>query len=131
MATKKRYMDENNVRVLISLIKNEFANYLDDEQIQNAITEAIKGISTLEFKKVDVLPETGETNYIYLVSKEGEDGDYCDEYLWDASASRFELIGNTDVDLSGYVTESDLEALTNEEITEIWNSVMNPSEEVE
>lgn len=125
---KIRYMTESNVRVLIGLIKNEFANYLDDEQIQSAISEAIKGISTIEFKKVDVLPEVGESNYIYLVPNSSEGDNVYDEYFWDASSSKFEVMGNTDIDLSDYVTTSDLEALTNEEIGEIWNSVMNPSE---
>lgn len=44
-------------------------------------------------------------------------GDSYDEYIWVSNA--FEKIGNTDIDLSGYVLSTDLVAITNTEINQI------------
>ena len=52
---------------------------------------------------VDTLPATGEDNIIYLVPKQGAAPDTHDEYIWAANA--WELIGNTQVDLSNYLTK--------------------------
>lgn len=131
MATKHRYMTEGNVQVLIELIKQKFTDYLTDEQIQKAIADAMAEISTIEFKKVDSLPPTGETNYIYLVPNSLEGDNVYDEYFWDASASKFEILGQTNIDLSDYVLASDLEPITNDKISELWTTVMTPSEDVE
>lgn len=53
---------------------------------------------------VTELPETGEANVIYLVPKETEDeNNIFDEYLY--INDEWELIGTTDIDLSGYATK--------------------------
>lgn len=123
MATTHRYVSEDNLKVLISLIKTDLKNYLTDEQIQNAINTAIENISTLEFKKVDSLPETGESNYIYLVPNNSSyENNVYDEYFWSADDNAFEFMGTTQIDLTGYLKEDDFEAITDEEITALWNS---------
>ena len=63
-------------------------------------------IKTIEIKVVTSLPATGESNVIYLVSHNHGTGDVYDEYVWVASTSSYEKIGNTDIDLSGYVLTS-------------------------
>lgn len=126
MAVKHRYVSEDNIKVLIKLIKTDLKNYLTEEQIQEAIGNAIDNIATLEFKKVDSLPETGEPNYIYLVPNEfGDDQNVYNEYYWDSDTSQFEFMGTTQVDLSGYVQESDLETITDAEIQTLWESAMD------
>lgn len=56
------------------------------------------------------LPETGEINTIYLVPNNTfEVGNYYDEYLWINQV--WELIGNTQIDLSDYYTKSETNAL--------------------
>ena len=47
--------------------------------------------------------------------------DVYDEYLWVNGA--FENVGSTSIDLSGYVQKSEMHALTNEEILNIYNEV--------
>ena len=60
-------------------------------------------------KKVTVLPETGDENTIYLIPKaSGSGSNVCDEYLW--IESKWELVGDTSADLSGYVTTTALES---------------------
>lgn len=57
---------------------------------------------------VTELPETGESNVIYLVPKQDEDeNNVFDEYIW--INDDWELIGTTDIDLSDYYTKSEVD----------------------
>ena len=73
------------------------------------VDDAIGGITGVEFRVVEALPETGEAGVIYLMAHSHGTQDIYDEYIW--VTDKFEKIGNTDIDLSGYVTT---EALSNE-----------------
>ena len=90
-------------------------------QVQNAINAAIEDITGIEFQIVQTLPSTGEKGIIYLVPNSGSGNNSYDEYIWitNGSTSKFEKIGTTDVDLSGYVLYTDLVAITNSEIDTI------------
>lgn len=90
-------------------------------QVQNAINAAIEDITGIDFQIVQTLPSTGEKGVIYLVPNSGSGNNSYDEYIWitNGSTSRFEKIGTTDVDLSGYVLYTDLVAITNSEIDTI------------
>ena len=90
-------------------------------QVQNAIDAALADITGIEFQIVQTLPSTGEKGVIYLVPNSGSGNNSYDEYIWitNGSTSKFEKIGTTDVDLSGYVLRSDLVAITNAEIDTI------------
>lgn len=68
------------------------------------VADAISDITGISFEVVASLPATGTTGTIYLVSNSGSGTNAYDEYIWLDTASRFEKIGTTDVDLSGYVT---------------------------
>lgn len=60
------------------------------------LSKKIDDISALQMKKVTELPETGETNTLYLVPKTtAEEGNYSDEYIWDADLEDFEKVGDT------------------------------------
>ena len=95
--------------------------------VQSAIAAAVTG----SFKFVNTLPVTGEEGYIYLVPHTHTSGttssnpDVKDEYIWNTSTTpaQWELIGNTDLDLSTHWAKSELTAATNNEILAIWNSV--------
>lgn len=128
MADKKyKFATESNIKVLIQLFKQKLGDYLTDDEIQSAINEAITDVAHVKFEKVDVLPATGETNVIYLVPNSStEESNVYDEYFWSSTDEQFELFGTTQMDLSGYLTEDDFESITDAEITNLWNSVMNP-----
>lgn len=66
------------------------------------VDDAIGGITGVEFRVVEALPTTGEAGVIYLVAHTHGTQDIYDEYIW--VTDKFEKIGNTDIDLSGYVT---------------------------
>lgn len=75
------------------------------------VDDAISGITEFEFSVVNALPQTGEKGIIYLVAHAHGTGDIYDEYIW--VTDKFEKIGNTDIDLSSYVTDDKLTAEIN------------------
>lgn len=80
-----------------------------------AITNAIGNVNGFSIEKVDSLPSTGATGKIYLLANGGsESQNACDEYIWDGA--KFEKIGTTAVDLTGYMKSTDLVEVTNTEI---------------
>lgn len=85
--------------------------------VNTAITNALADITGIEYEVVQSLPATGEAGVIYLISNSGSAPNIYDEYIWTGTA--FEKIGTTDVDLSGYVQDTDLVAITTAEIEAI------------
>jgi hypothetical protein len=93
-------------------------NNYDDSEVRSLIS-ALTGIS---FEIVTALPSTGVNGRFYLIAHNHGNGDTYDEYVWVESESKFEKVGNTDVDLSGYVPKTDMDALTTDELSAIWNA---------
>ena len=105
---------------------SQFANdskYQTDTQVASAITEAVGKITSFETEVLEGdLPPTGKKGTIYFkpTSKSGTNQSY-DEYLW--VNEKWEFIGTTAVDLTGYVQESNLQSISNTEIDNIFNGV--------
>lgn len=74
--------------------------------VDTSITTAISGIVGVEFEVVQTLPATGDAGTIYLVPNQGTTPNIYDEYIYVNNA--FEKIGTTEIDLSNYVTTTDL-----------------------
>lgn len=93
------------------------AGYQNASQVQSLINSAINGITSISFEIVTTLPTNGKNGVFYLISNGGASGNSYDEYVW--VSGKFEKIGTTDVDLSGYLkkidvtyaTDADIEAL--------------------
>lgn len=85
--------------------------------VTTAVANAIAGVTGIEYQIVVSLPATGEAGVIYLISNSGSNPNSYDEYIYVNDA--FEKIGTTDVDLSGYVEDSDMVAITNAQIDTI------------
>lgn len=69
------------------------------------VQTAIGGLALITISVVNSLPTTGQSNVIYLVPKStAQTNNAYDEYIWVASTSKFEKIGDTEIDLSGYLT---------------------------
>ena len=89
--------------------------YQTASQVNSIVNTAVANAAHLKRAIVDVLPESGEENTIYLVpSTSSKDGNVKDEYMWINSA--WEKIGSSEVDLTGYLKESDLTVITTAEI---------------
>ena len=95
------------------------AGFQTSAQVQSLIDASLSGITGVSFEVVNSLPQTGENGVIYLVSNSGSGQNIYDEYIWLETSTRFEKIGTTDIDLSGYQLSSELVAITNAEIDTI------------
>ena len=93
------------------------AGYQTASDVSAAIASALNGVTSISYQKVTALPATGAVGVIYLVAHSHGDKDSYDEYLWLGSA--YEKIGNTDIDLSGYVKTADLSTISNSQIDTI------------
>lgn len=90
-------------------IKNTADNlvnyYLKSETMSTEqITILVNSIKTISLKKVVELPDVGESNVIYLLSKSGTES--YDEFIYVDES--YEKIGSTDVDLSAYALTTDI-----------------------
>lgn len=106
-------------------------NGLGSTEVQSMINDAIGQITGISFEIVDELPQEGENGVIYLVPISGSSTpNVYEEYIWIGEEDpdthvvtyRFEKIGTTDIDLSGYVQKSDISTMTNLEITSAVNT---------
>lgn len=90
--------------------------------VYDFVTAALADITHFSAVIVESLPDTGDTNKLYLVAKAsgGTSDDGYDEYLY--IGGKWEKIGSTNIDLSGYLKKDDIHVLTNSEITEIITS---------
>ena len=96
--------------------------YQTSAQVQAAINESLSGITGIDIQVVESLPTTGKKGVIYLVAHAHGTKDNYDEYVWVSSKSAYEKIGNTDIDLSGYVQKTDLVELTDKDLATMWGS---------
>lgn len=92
------------------------SDYQTGDQVKQAINNAVGSITGIDFQIVSSLPASGVKGTIYLVSNNGSGTNIYDEYIWIQSSQKFEKIGTTDVDLSGYLKTTDVTAVTNSEI---------------
>lgn len=102
----------NDSGFITNLVNNLFNYYLKSETYSKTEVDALlQAITTLDIQAVQTLPTTNiSTTTIYLVPKQDPQvPDVKDEYInLDGTTSGWELIGNTQIDLSNYVTTSDL-----------------------
>ncbi len=75
---------------------------------KSEVDDIVDGIVGISFEVVASLPASGDAGTIYLVSNSGTGQNIYDEYVWLTASNRWEKIGTTDVDLSGYAKTADL-----------------------
>lgn len=108
--------------------KPDLSVYATTENMNTAIASATTDMATKTYvtqqlaniNKKQIVTSTTEmtdANTIYLMANEGEGNNIYDEYIvYDGTP---EKIGTTEMDLSGYVQDSELVAITNGEIDKI------------
>lgn len=96
----------NDSGFITNAVNNLINYYLKSETYNKTeVNNLISQIQTSHFEVVTVLPATGESNVIYLLPRQiTETGNIYDEYIYISNA--YEKIGSTDVDLTGYATET-------------------------
>ena len=104
------YALESEIPDVSNFITNSVNNLLNyylksETYTKQEVNNLIGQIATLQFQVVATLPQTGDSKYIYLVpSSNPKTQNVKDEYIWVNNA--WEQIGSTQVDLTGYATES-------------------------
>lgn len=87
-------------------------------QTKSDVQALINASGHLTKKVVNSLPTTGQENIIYLVPKSSsEAGNVYDEYQW--ISNKWELMGDSKIDLSNYYNTSNLIPLTEADIDAI------------
>ena len=111
--------DSGFITAAVSNLSNYYAKSAtySKEEVDNLIG----AVKTIQIEVVASLPTTGASNIIYLVSNGGTNPNAYDEYVWVASTSKFEKIGTTAIDLSGYWAKTDLVECTNAEIEALFS----------
>lgn len=87
---------------------------------RNQVNELISSIENVSFEIVDVLPEVGYSNIIYLIPQEIGENNLYDEYIWLNDGKIFEKIGSTQVDLNNYYNKSEIDGM----IPTVYNSTI-------
>lgn len=114
-ATKTVTIDKSSIglgsvsnKSLDSTVTSGSGNYITSGAVKTYVDAQISGLTTFDIQVVTSLPTTGTKGVIYLIAHSHGDKDVYDEYIWNTAASTpaFEKIGNTDVDLSGYVAKA-------------------------
>lgn len=88
---------------------------------QAEVNALLSQMTSISFEIVTTLPTTGANGVFYLVAHSHATSDAYDEYVWIESQSKFEKIGNTDVDLSNYWNKTDLIECTEDEIVALFS----------
>ena len=100
-------------------------NGVQNKVIKSYVDSAISGVTQFDYQVVQSLPASGVKGTIYLVPNSGTGSNIYDEYVWivNGGTGSFEKIGTTDIDLSGYVQDSDLVEITTSAIDTMFTNV--------
>lgn len=93
-------------REVDTTVTADSTNLPTSNAVNEAINTAISGVTQFDIQVVTALPTTGTKGVIYLIADTHSDNnDSYDEYIWNTAIETpaFEKIGNTDVNLSGYI----------------------------
>lgn len=88
---------------------NNLTNYYlkTETYTQTEVNNLIGQIKTIQISVVESLPDTGQSNIIYLVDKASpQTSNVYDEYIWIEDENKFEKIGDTEIDLTDYLTKT-------------------------
>ena len=101
-------------------VPTKLSELVDDKDLVSKI-QVQKLISDARHMKKEIVaskPSTGDENTIYLVGPKGDGDNVYEEWLY--INNKWEKVGdtNTTVNLSGYLKEKDLTAITNTEINQ-------------
>ena len=114
-----RFADASDIPTNNNQLTNG-AGYQTAANVNSLIATAIGDLEGVSFEIVQTLPVTGNKSKIYLVPLTDSDTDNIyEEYIWITSASDYEKIGTTSVDLTDYYNTTNLVAITSTEINTI------------
>lgn len=97
-----------DVSQFITKSVNDLTNYYlkSETYTKSEVAALIGAIYQFHYEIYNSLPQSGESNILYLIGPTGTGSDKYQEYVY--SNNVFTKIGDTSIDLSGYVTTSAL-----------------------
>lgn len=97
-----------DVSQFITKSVSDLTNYYlkSETYTKDEVAALIGAIQQFHYEIVATLPATGEGNVLYLVGPTGSGSDRYEEYVY--ANNQFTKIGDTSIDLSGYVTTTAL-----------------------
>lgn len=119
-----------SLRQDVTTIQGKLDNIYTKGETNSAIAAAVAGVSHLKREIVESLPEVSEAdlNTIYMVPKTSGSGQNTyDEYM--VLNGAWEILGNTDVDLTDYVTTGTLNTELGKKVDKVEGSRLLTSEE--
>lgn len=101
-------------KAVATSVSENNGNLVAAMHVKTYVDDAIKAVSQFKYEVVSTLPDASAETYgkIYLVADSHATGDIYDEYITidngDSATPRYtwEKIGNTDIDLTGYVQKT-------------------------
>lgn len=113
--------DGANKVTKISQLNND-KNFKTESEIQELINNSTK----LKKEVVTSLPSTGKDDIIYLLKNKNDTNNYYTEYMW--IGGKWEIIGDTKVDLTDYAKKSDIKTKLSEMISDSTHRVVTDTE---
>ena len=99
--------NKSEIPTKLSQLTND-ENFKTEAEIQTLINNSTK----LKKELVTSLPSTGKDDVIYLLKNKNDTNNFYTEYMW--IGGKWEIIGDTKVDLSGYAKKSDIKTKLSE-----------------
>ena len=108
LSEKLQQMVISNINFLNGNIPKKLSQLTNDKNFktEKEIQELINNSTKLKKEVVTSLPTTGKEDVIYLLKNKNDTNNYYTEYMW--ISGRWEIIGDTKVDLTGYLKTTDL-----------------------
>ena len=111
VATSGSYNDlsgKPDLSVFVTKTVDDLTNYYlkSETYTKNEVQQLIGAIQQFHYEVYPTLPQTGANNVLYLIGPTGTGADKYEEYVY--SNNTWVKIGDTSIDLSGYVTTTAL-----------------------
>lgn len=99
---------QSDISNFITNTVNNLTNYYlkTETYTQTEVNNLIGAIQQFHYEIYQALPASGANNVLYLIGPSGSGGDRYEEYVY--ANNTFTKIGDTSIDLSGYVTIEEL-----------------------
>ena len=115
------YAKKTQVPTKLSQLTND-KTYKTESEIQAMINNSTK----LKKEVVTSLPSTGKEDIIYLLKNKNDNNNFYTEYLW--IGGKWEIIGDTKVDLTDYAKKSDIKTKLSEMVEDSTHRVVTDTE---
>lgn len=115
------YAKKKEIPTKLSELNND-KTFKTEVEIQSMINNSTK----LKKEVVTSLPSTGKEDIIYLLKNKNDTNNYYTEYLW--IGGKWEIIGDTKVDLTDYAKKTDLKTKLSEMASDSTHRVVTDKE---